>query len=109
MFINFIGQLLFKIKFTCHNSSVSVVFHVKGFDLHARYFRVQYMVTVHRDQGSSFHSVIPSLCAHLLGMVLGFNVVLSKSYESFARHREVQVVTNRVIYRLLQQLKVSSW
>ena len=63
MFINFIGQLLFKIKFTCHNSSVSVVFHVKGFDLHARYFRVQYMVTVHRDQRSSFHSVISlSVC-----------------------------------------------
>ena len=56
---------------------------------------------------SLLHSIIFVL--YLAGMVLGFNVVLPKSYETFARHREVEVLTNRVIYRLLQQLKVGCW
>ena len=51
-----------------------------------------------------FHSF--EVCVHFAGMVLGFNVVLPKSFHTFARQREVEVLTNRVIYRLLQHLKV---
>lgn len=66
------------------------------------FFREQYCIVM-------ANSVVLTLsvCGYLVGMVLGFNVVLPKSFETFARHWEVEVLTNRVIYRLLQQLKVS--
>lgn len=68
-------------------------------------FREQYCIAM--VNCVVFHSFLLSMRGHLAGMVLGFNVVLPKSFETFARHREVEVLTNRVIYRLLQQLKVS--
>ena len=98
-----IGQQLFKIKFyPVASARVLLVFPVKEFNLQrALHDRC-------RDQRCSLlHSII--LVLYLAGMVLGFNVVLPKSYEIFARHREVEVLTNRVIYRLLQQLKVGCW
>ena len=42
-----------------------------------------------------------------IGLILAFNVSLSKAVASVAKKKGVQILSHNVIYNLLEQLKVS--